>query len=178
MAILTITGKNKSNVSNIDNKIRESFYRSVSDLVLKANAFAIESGKSRINNASIQERSDVPEYHRTVADEFMIIIRIFGHPVVQCKLADEEREFLAKYDFNPIEFSTSKQIEEELTLLRKWSRSRDAEIQKAGDRLISLRSKELKNLIATNYVGITNEVYKGYKILEKYFESISKYRQV
>ena len=38
-----------------------------------------------------------------------------------------------------------------------------------------IRAKELKYIIASRYAGITNEVYNGYKALERYFEEITKF---
>ncbi|OGH98965.1 MAG: hypothetical protein A2039_09900 [Candidatus Melainabacteria bacterium GWA2_34_9] len=124
------------------------------------------------NNCFI--RKGVPESHRRVADSFMIIKKVFGYPVVQSKIIDEEKALLVKYDFNPLELSTTKQIEDELVFLKRWSYSRNRELQDAADQIIQIRAKELKYLIATRYVN-TNKNYNGYQVLEKYFEEISKY---
>ena len=35
--------------------------------------------------------------------------------------------------------------------------------------------KELKSIIASRYVKISNEIYNGYKALERYLEEITKY---
>ena len=104
----------------------------------------------------------------------MIIKKVFGHPVVQSKISDEEKALLVKYDFNPLELSTTKQIEDELVFLKRWSYSRNRELQDAADEIIQIRAKELKYLIATRYVN-TNKNYNGYQVLEKYLEEISKY---
>lgn len=133
----------------------------------------LRHGFLRKNNFYV--RRGVPESHRRVADNFMIIKRIFGHPVVQPRITDEEKALLARYDFNLLEYSTSKQIDEEILYLKKWSFSRNKELQEAADAIIKIRAKELKYLIATNAVNITSHVYNGYKVLEKYFEEISKY---
>jgi len=119
-------------------------------------------------------RKGVPESHRRVADNFMIIKKVFGQTVVQPKIAEDEKVLLGKYDFNPLELSTSKQIEDELLFLKRWSYSRNRELQDAADKIISIRAKELKYLIATRYVS-TNRNFDGYKVLEKYLEEISKY---
>lgn len=124
------------------------------------------------NNCFI--RKGVPETHRRVADNFMIIKKVFGQPVVQPIVSEEEKSLLTKYDFNTLETSTSKQIENELVFLKKWSYSRNKELQEAADKIILIRAKELKYLIATRYVT-SQKNYDGYKILEKYFEEISKY---
>ena len=41
--------------------------------------------------------------------------------------------------------------------------------------LLQIRSKELKYIVASRYATITNEIYNGYKALERYFEEISKF---
>lgn len=133
----------------------------------------LRHGFIRKNNFYI--RRGVPESHRRIADNFMIIKKIFGHPVVQSKIEEHEQRLLEKYDFNLLEYSTSKQIEDEIVFLKKWSYSNNKELQEAADEIIRIRAKELKYLIATNYVNITNRVYNGHTILEKYFEDISKY---
>ncbi len=151
---------------------------SILGAVTEINSLMIEPEKiNNVSNAAILARSGVPDSHRRVADNYMIIKKIFGFPVVQSKISFEERKLLAKYDFNLLEFSTIKQINEELTFLKKWSISRNHELQDDADRLIQIRAKELKYLIATKFVNITNEVYSGYKLLEKYFEDISKYAE-
>ena len=45
----------------------------------------------------------------------------------------------------------------------------------ASDKIIAIRVKELKSIIASKYVKISNEIYNGYKALERYLEEISKY---
>ena len=119
-------------------------------------------------------RRGVPESHRKVADNYMIIKRVFGNPVIQSQVTDSEKLLLSKYDFAPLELTTAKQIEDELCFLKKWSYSRNRELQEAADQIIQIRAKELKYLIATNYVN-TKKNFDGYKTLEKYFEEISKY---
>ena len=121
-------------------------------------------------------RSEVPDSHRRVADNYMVIKRIYGVPVVKSQISLQEKSLLAKYDFNPLEYSTIKQINEELSFLKRWSVSVEPKLRKDADELISIRAKELKYLLASKYVALSNEIYTGYKALEKYFEEISKYR--
>lgn len=128
-----------------------------------------------LSYSSLLARSNVPESHKRAADNYMIIKKIFGFPVVQSTITNEEKNYLAKYNFNTLENSTIKQINEEIETLKKWTESRDPDLRDASDRIISIRSKELKNLIASKYVEITNEFCTGYRALEKYFEAISKY---
>ena len=82
---------------------------------------------------------------------------------------------LIEQDFNTLEFSTIKQVNEELSYLKKWSTSGNELLRKDADELLRIRSKELKYIVASRYATVTNEIYNGYKALEKYFEEISKF---
>lgn len=157
------------NNAGMSNPIETSSDTSFENLPLES----IRPGFIRRNNFYL--RRGVPESHRRVADNYMIIKKIFGHPVVQPRINNEEAELLAKYDFNLLEYSTAKQIEDEIVYLKKWSYSINRDLQEAADNIIKIRAKELKYLIATNYVNITNRVYNGHEVYEKYFEEISKY---
>lgn len=120
-------------------------------------------------------RGEVPEVHRRTADNYMVIKKIYGAPVVQPRINNKEKALLSKYDFNPLEFSTIKQINEELSFLKRWSMSLEKNLRNDANEIIQIRAKELKFLVASRYVNLTSEIYSGYKALEKYFEEISKY---
>ena len=136
----------------------------------------LESDRSsNLSTSVLLARSGVPDSHRRIADSYMILRKIFGLPAVQGRLTIEEKTLLAKYDFNLLEYSTIKQINEELAFLKKWKESGEKSLQEASDKIIEIRAKELKSLIASKYTTVTNEIYNGYKALERYFEEISKY---
>ena len=120
-------------------------------------------------------RGEVPDSHRRIADNYMVIKKIYGTPVIKTRINNAEKALLAKYDFSPLEFSTIKQINEELGFLKRWSMSLEKNLKKDSDELLQIRAKELKFIIASRYIGVTNEIYQGYKALERYFEEISKY---
>jgi hypothetical protein len=121
-------------------------------------------------------KGDVPESHKRVADNYMVLQKIFGIPNVKPRLSNAEKALLSKYDFNELEYSTIKQINEELSFLKKWSMSQESNLKADSDKLIEIRTKELKYLVATRYTTITNELYSGYKAVERYLEEISKYK--
>jgi hypothetical protein len=121
-------------------------------------------------------KGEVPESHKRIADNYMIIQKIFGIPTVKPRLSNAEKALLAKYDFNQLEYSTIKQINEELALLKKWSLSFEPNLKADSDKLVEIRTKELKYIVATRYATITNELYSGYKAVERYLEEISKYQ--
>lgn len=132
---------------------------------------------SNLSTSAMLARGEVPPSHRRVADNYMIIKKVYGIPVLQSRINNKDKALLAKYDFNPLEYSTIKQINEELSFLKKWSVSLDFNLRQDADEIIQIRAKELKYLVATRYTALTNEIYNGYMALEKYLEDISKYNK-
>ena len=57
----------------------------------------------------------------------------------------------------------------------EWSFSENKELRHDADKIIVIRAKELKNITASAYANIPNEMYNGYKAIEKYFEEITKF---
>lgn len=130
---------------------------------------------SSLSTSAMLARGGVPDTHRRTADNYMVIKKVYGTPVVQTRITNQEKSLLAKYDFNPLEYSTIKQINEELSFLIKWSYSSELNLKKDADEIIQIRAKELKYLLASRYAQTSNELYSGYQALERYFEEISKY---
>ena len=130
---------------------------------------------SSLSTSSMLAKANIPVSHSIAADNYMVIKKIYGSPVVKSRISQNEKALLWKYDFNQLEYTTIKQINEELALLKKWSWSLDDNLKNDADKIIDIRLKELKYLAACRYTIITNELYNGYLALEKYFEDISKY---
>ena len=130
---------------------------------------------SSLSTSALLARSEVPVSHRRIADNYMIIKKIYGFSAVQSRITNAEKSLLSKYDFNPLEFSTIKQINEELTLLKKWAVSPETALREDADNILQIRCKELKFIISSSYATISNEIYNGYLALNRYFEDISKY---
>ena len=128
-----------------------------------------------LSTSALLAKSAVPYSHRRIADNYVIIKRIYRFQAVQSQITNAEAQLLKKYDFNRLEFSTIKQVNEELSYLKKWSTSGNELLRKDADELLRIRSKELKYIVASRYATVTNEIYNGYKALEKYFEEISKF---
>jgi len=164
------------------NELKRNGEKTVSSPVInigpKANSLISDTEKrNNLGNAAILERSEVPDSHRRTADSYMIIKKIFGTPVVQAHVSQEERDYLARYDLNPLEYTTARQMIDELSFLKKSNYSGSRELIEASEKIINIRAKELKKLVATNFVSISNPIYTGYKVLEKYFQDISKYME-
>ena len=134
-----------------------------------------EDAFTALSTSALLAKSSVPYSHRRVADNYVIIKRIYKFQAVQSRITNAERQLLQKYDFNTLEFSTIKQINEELSYLKKWSMSSNESLRKDADALLQIRCKELKFINASRYSSITDEIHNGYKALDRYFEEISKF---
>ena len=128
-----------------------------------------------LSTSALLAKSSVPYSHRRIADNYVIIKKIYRFQAVQSRITNSELQLLKKYDFNTLEFSTIKQINEELSYLKKWSTSSNEQLRKDADTLLQIRCKELKYIVASRYSTITDEIHNGYKALERYFEEISKF---
>lgn len=154
------------------------------DLIEKKSNFDLTSRSAFSNNeevftsrsyAALLAKNTIPYFHKKVADNYIIIKKVFKFQAVMPRISNVEKALLAKYDFNTLEYTTMKQMYEELALLQKWSMSQDEELKKDSDAILEIRTKELKFIVATSYANISNEIYKGYLALENYFIEISKY---
>lgn len=128
-----------------------------------------------LSTSALLARSTVPYSHRRIADNYVIIKRVYRFQAVQSRITSSEQQLLKKYDFNTLEYSTIKQVNEELSYLKKWSTSTNELLRKDADQLLQIRCKELKYIVASRYSTVSNELYNGYKALERYFEEISKF---
>jgi hypothetical protein len=133
--------------------------------------------KKEYGNLCIANHTSVPESHKRVADSYVFVRQIFGTPVVHSSLSEEEKQLLLRFDFYPLEYTTSNQMEQELSFLKKWSNEKDLKLREAADQIVHIRAKELKHIIATNYVSVKRDLYDGYRILDRYFQEISKYNR-
>ena len=134
-----------------------------------------EDAFTALSTSALLARSAVPYSHRRIADNYVIIKRVYRFQAVQSRITNAELQLLKKYDFNTLEFSTIKQINDELSYLKKWSVSNNELLRKDADQLLQIRCKELKYIVASRYSTVTNELYNGYKALERYLEEISKF---
>ena len=108
--------------------------------------------------AALLAKNAIPYSHRKAADNYIIIKRVFKFQAVMSRITIAEKALLAKYDFNVLEFTTIKQMYEELALLQKWSASPDAKIRNDADTILEIRTKELKFIDANRYANISNEI--------------------
>ncbi len=120
-------------------------------------------------------KTAVPYSHKRAADNFVVIKRMYKFHTVKAVVALAEYDLLKKYDMEPLENATINKINDEIEFLKKWSLSENKELRHDADKIIVIRAKELKNITASAYANIPNEMYNGYKAIEKYFEEITKF---
>lgn len=120
-------------------------------------------------------KTAVPYSHKRAADNFVVIKRVYNFHTVKAVIALSEYDLLKKYNMEPLENTTINKINDEIELLKKWSVDENKELRQDADKIIVIRAKELKNITASAYANIPNEMYNGYKAIEKYFEEITKF---
>ncbi len=128
--------------------------------------------------AALLAKNVVPASHKRIADNYLIIKKVFKFQACMSRITNVERALLEKYDFNTLEYTTMKQMYDELGLLQKWSSSNEEGLKNTADAILEIRVKELKFLEASRYATISNEIYNGYKALEQYLKEISKFQTV
>ena len=104
-----------------------------------------------LSTSALLAKSAVPYSHRRIADNYVIIKRVYRFQAVQSRITNADVQLLKKYDFNTLEYSTIKQINEELSYLKKWSTSNNELLRKDADNLLQIRCKELKYIVASRY---------------------------
>lgn len=148
-----------------------------SSVISQSSLSSEEDTFTSLSTSALLAKNSVPYSHKRAADNYVIIKRIYRFQVLQSRINNQELNLLKKYDFNPLECSTIKQINEELAYLKKWSLSSNDILVKDADDIIQIRTKELKFIVASRS-AVHCEIYDGYKALERYFEEITKfYRQ-
>lgn len=148
------------------------------DITFKS-AFSSENDSFTSRSYSaLLAKNNVPASHKRIADNYLIIKKVFKFQACLSRITNVEKSLLEKYDFNIMEFTTMKQMYEELALLQKWANSEDENLRADSENILIIRVKELKYLEASRYVSISNEIYNGYKALEQYLKEISKFQTV
>ena len=79
--------------------------------------------------AALLAKNIIPYSHRKMADNYVIIKKVFKFQAVMPRISNTEKALLAKYDFNTLEYTTVKQMYEELELLQKWAVSTDEKLK-------------------------------------------------
>ncbi len=147
----------------------------ISPIVLESSFSNENDTFTSLSTSALLAKNAVPLSHRRAADNYVIIKRIYKFQVIQSRITNIEIALLKKYDFNTLEYSTIKQVNEELALLKKWAYSSNDLLREDADEIVQIRAKELKYMAASKYCALSGEIYDGYRALERYFEEITKY---
>ncbi len=148
------------------------------DLTSKSTLSGSDDTFTSRSYAALLAKNQVPASHKRIADNYLIIKKVFKFQACLSRISNVEKSLLEKYDFNILEYTTMKQMYDELGLLQKWSASDDKELKDAADNILLIRVKELKFLEASRYASISNEIYNGYMALAQYLKEISKFQTV
>lgn len=130
---------------------------------------------AELSTSALLARKSVPSLHRELANNYVLIKKIYKFPVVKAMLTEQEKNLLNKYSFSPLAEINIETANKELELIRKMSASKKEEVRLDADELMRIRTKELKCIIASKYPKYSNEINNGYMAIENYFEEISKY---
>ena len=143
---------------------------------LKKSTFSTENDEfNELSTTALLARKSVPALHRELANNYVLIKRIYKFQAVKSALTQQDKAILDKYNFAPLAETTIEQVNKELELMRNMSADEIEEKRNDADELIIIRTKELKYIVASRYSSLHNELNNGYVAMERYFEEISKY---
>ena len=125
--------------------------------------------------AALLAKNEVPLSHKNIADNYMVIKRVFKFQLGLGRISNVEKALLEKHNFKTLEFITTEQMYKELSLLQQWSMSTDEQTKTDSDSILQIRVKELKFLESNRYTINSNELHNGYKALEQYLHEISRF---
>ncbi|MEI8129779.1 MAG: hypothetical protein WCG95_09225, partial [bacterium] len=101
----------------LENSIKKE-KKTISSIITQSSFSNENDTFTSLSTSALLAKNSVPNSHRRVADNYVIIKRIYKFQVIQSRINSVELALLKKYDFNPLEFSTIKQINEELIYLK------------------------------------------------------------
>ncbi len=145
------------------------------DLTSKS-AFSSENSSFTSRSfAALLAKNNVPNSHKRIADNYLVIKKVFKFQACMSRISNVEKSLLGKYGFKTLEHTTAKEIFEQLSLLQNWAEAQDDTLRIDSDNILLIRVKELKYLEASRYVSNSDEIYDGYKAVELYLREISKF---
>ena len=133
---------------------------------------------SELPVSAMLAKSGVPFSHRRIADNYVMIKRIYGFQIVQPRITNSERNLLFSYNFNTLENTTISQVNNELAMLKQWAVSIEDNLRKDADELLQIRVKELKFILSNKYAVDSNELYNGYKAIDVYLSEMTKFYSI
>ncbi len=156
----------------MDTKLDDIFK---SDRYKTRNALNSEDLCTDLEVSSLLAKTSVPYSHRRVANNFVLLRKICSFQVVQPRITKTEENLLSKYFFATLENTTISKMNREIVQMKDWATSTDDKLRNDSFSILEIRVKELKFILSNNYTLNSNEMYKGYKALDAYLTSITKY---
>lgn len=126
-----------------------------------------------ISLQSLFRKSRISARQKEVANNYMVIKKIFGFSAVNSRISNTETTLLRQYGMRLLEETTSATMFRELETLIEWAKNGDAIKRMHSDNIFEIRVKELKFLQANNSILKLGELYDGYSVLEKYIEFLA-----
>ncbi len=126
-----------------------------------------------ISLQSLFKKSRISPRQKEIANNYMVIKKIFGFSAVNSRVSNSEAGLLKQYNLKPLEETTYRSMVNELETLIEWSKTGDALKKMHSDNIFEIRVKELKFLQANNSLLKLGELYDGYSVLEKYIEYLA-----
>ena len=117
----------------------------------------------------------VPIAHKRVADNYIVIKRLYKSQTIKTNLLNVEKEILKNYNFAPLSQLSIQEVNKEILMLQEWSFSANKDLANIADKIIQIRAKELRYILSSNYSLYSSEINDGYRVLERYFEEITKF---
>ena len=118
-------------------------------------------------------KNNVPFSHKQIADNYIVIKRMYNFHAVRACITLSEYNLLKKYEFLPLETVDIQEVNREIEILKEAAFSENKILKDECNTIMEIRAKELKNIIASAYSNIPNEMYNGFKALDIYFEEIT-----
>ncbi len=129
---------------------------------------------SNINTSIALAKLHVPMKHKQLANNYVLIKKIFGFSAAAIPITRTDRSILARHGFLPLENTSISQVNRQIEQLKAWSNGGDILLEAYANELFEIRIKELKYL----RLAITNasivEFKDGFKAFEKYVEYIAR----
>lgn len=129
---------------------------------------------SNINTAVALGKLHVPLKHKQLANNYVLIKKIFGFSAAPIPITRSDRAVLLRHGFAPLETTSISQVNRQIEQLKTWSNGGDILLEAYANELFEIRIKELKYLRLTITNANSVEFKDGYKALEKYVEYIAR----
>ena len=89
--------------------------------------------------SALLAKNEVPLSHKNVADNYLIIKKVFKFNLALGRISNVEKSLLEKYEFNTLENTTAEKIYFELAQMQKWSLSDDEELRTDSDEILQIK---------------------------------------